>query len=162
LDRPAGAGVDRRGPRRAADQGPDPAADQLGRIERADDLRGDRPARARELRSEPRRERDAADRDRAPDGRGAPMSAAVARADGPVLVMAGGTGGHIFPGLAVADELRARHVPVIWLGADDGLETRLVPQHGVPLQTLPISGVRGKGVLALLAAPLRVARAVAA
>lgn len=90
------------------------------------------------------------------------MSAAVARADGPVLVMAGGTGGHIFPGLAVADELRARHVPVIWLGADGGLETRLVPQHGVPLQTLPISGVRGKGVLALLAAPLRVARAVAA
>ncbi len=80
----------------------------------------------------------------------------------PVMIMAGGTGGHIFPGLAVAKVLRERGVPVTWLGADGAMETRLVPQHDIPIDTLAIGGLRGKGKLALLGAPLRLLRAVRA
>ena len=81
---------------------------------------------------------------------------------GPVLIMAGGTGGHIFPGIAVAKELMARAIPVLWLGSEGGLETRLVAQAGIELRTIAISGVRGKGIAALLAAPFRILRAVIA
>ncbi len=87
------------------------------------------------------------------------MSAASSR---PVMILAGGTGGHIFPALAVAKVLRARGVPVAWLGADGAMETRLVPPHGIPLDTIAISGLRGKGKLALLGAPLRIVKAVSA
>ncbi len=80
----------------------------------------------------------------------------------PVMIMAGGTGGHIFPGLAVAKVLRERGVPVTWLGADGAMETRLVPQHDIHIDTLAIGGLRGKGKLALLGAPLRLLRAIRA
>ncbi len=80
----------------------------------------------------------------------------------PVMILAGGTGGHIFPGLALAEVLRARGVPVTWLGAENQMETRLVPQRGIAIDTLAVAGLRGKGKLALLGAPLRVAKAVQA
>lgn len=75
------------------------------------------------------------------------------------LVMAGGTGGHIFPGLAVAEALRARGWDVHWLGAPDSMESRLVPPRGFPLETVAFSGVRGKGVKTLLLLPLKLLRA---
>ena len=75
------------------------------------------------------------------------------------LIMAGGTGGHIFPGLAVAEELRARGWRVHWLGAPASMEARIVPTHGFALETIDFSGVRGKGVMTLLRLPLRLARA---
>lgn len=70
-----------------------------------------------------------------------------------LLVMAGGTGGHIFPALAVANALRAKGWKVVWLGAAGRMETRIVPQAGIELETLEIGGVRGKGLLTKLVLP---------
>ncbi len=78
----------------------------------------------------------------------------------PVMVLAGGTGGHIFPGLAVARVLHQDGVPVVWLGAEDGMETRLVPQHGIEIDTIMVRAIRGKGLGTVLGAPLKVIRAV--
>jgi UDP-N-acetylglucosamine--N-acetylmuramyl-(pentapeptide) pyrophosphoryl-undecaprenol N-acetylglucosamine transferase len=75
------------------------------------------------------------------------------------LVMAGGTGGHIFPGLAVAEALRARGWRVHWLGAPNSMEAQLVPPRGFPLETIDFGGVRGKGVKTLVLLPLKLLRA---
>ena len=77
------------------------------------------------------------------------------------LVMAGGTGGHIFPGLAVAMALRERGWRVHWLGGPNSMESRLVPPKGFAFESVDFSGVRGKGLRTLLALPLRLLRAFA-
>ena len=70
-----------------------------------------------------------------------------------ILIMAGGTGGHIFPALAVADILRAQNWRVVWLGAPNSMEAELVPRHHYEMAWVRFSGVRGKGLLRLLKLP---------
>ena len=79
-----------------------------------------------------------------------------------VVVMAGGTGGHVFPALAVAEALRARGIRIHWLGTRAGIEAELVPARHFDISYLDVSGVRGQGVVRLLLAPFKIVRAVLA
>jgi len=70
-----------------------------------------------------------------------------------IAVMAGGTGGHVFPALAVAGLLREQGMEVFWIGTERGMESRLVPENGFPIEWISIEGLRGKGVRQVLSAP---------
>jgi UDP-N-acetylglucosamine--N-acetylmuramyl-(pentapeptide) pyrophosphoryl-undecaprenol N-acetylglucosamine transferase len=77
-----------------------------------------------------------------------------------VLIMAGGTGGHVFPALAVAEELRARGAEINWMGTAQGIEARLIPAANIPLHCISVEGVRGRGVMGLIKAPFLIVYAV--
>lgn len=77
-----------------------------------------------------------------------------------VLIMAGGTGGHVFPALAAARVLRERGFEPVWLGTRQGMEAKLVPPASIEMEWISVGGLRGKGVTTLLAAPFRLSRAI--
>lgn len=77
-----------------------------------------------------------------------------------IMIMAGGTGGHVYPALAVARVLRDRGHEVVWMGTPDSFESRVVPAQGYPIEYIRIGGLRGKGLLRVLLAPLLIARAM--
>ena len=76
-----------------------------------------------------------------------------------ILIMAGGTGGHIFPGIAVADELKSQGWQVHWLGTAERMEARLVPQYGYDISFIKVSGLRGKSWFSLIFAPFKLVKA---
>ena len=78
----------------------------------------------------------------------------------PVMIMAGGTGGHVYPALAVAKALEANAQPVFWLGTHRGLEARVVPANDIDIEWVSVKGLRRKGVVALIVAPLQLAWAL--
>jgi UDP-N-acetylglucosamine--N-acetylmuramyl-(pentapeptide) pyrophosphoryl-undecaprenol N-acetylglucosamine transferase len=77
-----------------------------------------------------------------------------------ILIMAGGTGGHVFPALAVAEELKNRAVDVFWMGTEKGIEAKLVPAADIPISYIKVQGLRGNGVVGWLLAPFKLIKAV--
>ena len=77
-----------------------------------------------------------------------------------IAIVAGGTGGHIFPAIAVAQALEQKQHQVVWIGAEGGMETRLVPQHHFQLETIHIQNLRGKGFVRHMMMPFRLLRAI--
>ncbi|MEM8845211.1 MAG: undecaprenyldiphospho-muramoylpentapeptide beta-N-acetylglucosaminyltransferase [Pseudomonadota bacterium] len=78
----------------------------------------------------------------------------------PVMILAGGTGGHVFPALAVANKLHDRGVPIIWVGTEKGIESRVVPAAGFQLLTMRVQGLRRKGFMQYVRAPIIILQAL--
>lgn len=84
----------------------------------------------------------------------------IAKINGPIMITAGGTGGHVYPGLAVARALKEQDIPVVWMGTPKGLEARVIPEAGIDMVYLSVNGLRGKGVFTLIKAPFQLIKAL--
>ncbi|ALG66472.2 undecaprenyldiphospho-muramoylpentapeptide beta-N-acetylglucosaminyltransferase [Beggiatoa leptomitoformis] len=78
----------------------------------------------------------------------------------PILLMAGGTGGHVFPALAIAERLRQQNIPVRWIGTAKGLEAKIIPSTGIAIDYIDVGGLRGKGLVRRLTAPFQLSKAL--
>jgi len=78
----------------------------------------------------------------------------------PILVMAGGTGGHVYPALAVARALQSHSQEIVWLGTHRGLESTVIPAAGIDIEWISVKGLRRKGLVALVVAPFQLAWAL--
>ena len=76
-----------------------------------------------------------------------------------IMIMAGGTGGHVFPALAVARELQQAQYHIVWLGTRQGLEADIIPREGIDIEWIAIGGLRGKGILGWVVAPIKIFKA---
>lgn len=94
------------------------------------------------------------------DSRSPAIAATNATLQRPIMITAGGTGGHVYPGLAVARALIAQGIPVVWMGTPKGLEARVIPEAGIEMAWLEVNGLRGKGVMTTLLAPVNLVRAL--
>jgi UDP-N-acetylglucosamine--N-acetylmuramyl-(pentapeptide) pyrophosphoryl-undecaprenol N-acetylglucosamine transferase len=77
-----------------------------------------------------------------------------------IMIVAGGTGGHIFPGIAVSDYLKSQNWQVVWLGTEDRMEAEVVPRYGIDIRFIDMKGVRGNGMVRLIKAPFMVLKAI--
>jgi UDP-N-acetylglucosamine--N-acetylmuramyl-(pentapeptide) pyrophosphoryl-undecaprenol N-acetylglucosamine transferase len=77
----------------------------------------------------------------------------------PVMILAGGTGGHVFPALAVAKQIEQQSVPIVWVGTKRGIEAKVVPNAGYKIEWIAVNGLRGKGIATYLLAPFKLALA---
>lgn len=77
-----------------------------------------------------------------------------------LMVMAGGTGGHVFPALAVAKSLQSSGTEITWLGTRRGLEASVIPNNGIPIEWVTVEGLRGKGMMSVILAPFKLLRAM--
>ena len=75
----------------------------------------------------------------------------------PVMILAGGTGGHVFPALAVAKQIEQQSVPIIWVGTKRGIEAKVVPNAGYKIEWITVNGLRGKNLATYVLAPFKLA-----